>query len=856
MPGGEVQHVEPEYSPGTLAIVLGDIPDRSTQTLLVKLVEELGKQVPGDLQVKVLNLIQRPLRTGEVPHKDELTVAKALLFKRLEELEPKLILTMGAVAFEALHGPDVKLSEIQGVAFYNKDLQRWYVPTLSLGLVTGGQTGYFDSIYDDVQRAVLIAGGLLPVPKQYDVDWEYVDTEEKSIKLFEQLWKYQPFPKRLSLDTESMTVSSVGPRPLDDRWIMFQISNGVRTYSFRVVGANQLAALDELIRNTPETEWWFHNKAYDLQVLSANGVSWPKISRDSMCLALGLTEHQAQTGLKYLSRKWLNAPYYEQGLEGYSWQAGPQTPEQWYALAKYGAYDAYNTWHLPDILEPLVKREGTYELATGHLEAGQEAFANVESHGTKIDIEYANGLEAEWLPIIEEAERNMQAWAKDMGFPADPAAVGTQMTAIPCPQCVGPSITFGPDRREWRREMQEQYGSDPSCTKCMKRRFVLVRDDRLNVRSPKQLQHLAFDILGMPSPPSAGRSTDANFLKYNENSAFTKYLTSIREKDHLLRNYIRGITDDVWSDGRIHPDFLIAGTRTGRLSIHNPPMQTIPKWGVDPKSAKLIRRMIVASPGMTLLDVDYSNLELFVAHHYSKDENLLRALTEHNFHTFTASGIFDVPYEEVTGMQRFQSKFVTFGIAYGRQAYSLAMGELKELCEGVLEQEKEAFDLAKASGERARWPRTMEQIAQGYVDRFWNTYPLYKSIYDEWKRQAIEDGELRTPFGRVRRWRLITGENRRHIENQAVNFPIQSLASDICLSALIRLSKLLPKKGYGHVLFTVHDSLVFEVYNEYLEEAVALITQEMQSPPFETTTPFRVEVEYGPNLGEVKAWEE
>ena len=239
---------------------------------------------------------------------------------------------------------------------------------------------------------------------------------------------------------------------------------------------------------------------------------------------------------------------------------------------------------------------------------------------------------------------------------------------------------------------------------------------------------------------------------------------------------------------------------------------------------------VTAATRHLLLDIDYSNLELFVAHHYSKDPALLAALTEHNFHTYTASQIFDTPYAQVTGDQRFNSKFVTFGIAYGRQAYSLAQGELKALTGGN------------------------EKAAQMYVDRFWSAYPLYKQVYDSWQHDAVTKGELRTPMGRVRRWRLITRENINHIRNQAVNFPIQSLASDICLSALIRLDRLLREQHLGHVLFTVHDSLVFEVPEDRIEEAVSLIVPVMEQPPFETTTPFRVEVEYGPNLGEVVSW--
>ena len=246
----------------------------------------------------------------------------------------------------------------------------------------------------------------------------------------------------------------------------------------------------------------------------------------------------------------------------------------------------------------------------------------------------------------------------------------------------------------------------------------------------------------------------------------------------------------------------------------------------------MIRRMIVASPGHVLLDVDYKNLELFVAWHYSDDDALGHALTELDFHTNTASGIFSTPYDLVSGHQRFNSKFVTFGIAYGRQAWSLAQGEL--------------FDLTGGN----------EQKAQQYIDRFWGMYPGYKRVYDQWQQEALTVGEITTPLGRKRRWRLIMPNLVNSIKNQAVNFPIQSLASDTCLDALIRLNILLPRMGLGRVLFTVHDSIVFEIPEDRVLEAAEVVEQAMITPSYQTHVKYAVDIEVGYNLGEVKSLKE
>jgi DNA polymerase I-like protein with 3'-5' exonuclease and polymerase domains len=601
----------------------------------------------------------------------------------------------------------------------------------------------------------------------------------------------------------------------------------------------QFRVLFQELLDQPNVEWRMHNMSYDIQVLRFNGFTEPKTVVDTMCYMLGLTERMEQTSLKWASRAYGNASYYERELvnAGYSWRIGPRNKADWFALAKYGCLDAYHTYNLGDVLPPLVREEGTEELVKNLLHPAAGAFADWEQEGACVDLSYAAELEAQWLPIIEAAVTRMQQYAREQGFPRDPKEVGQQKKAILCPTCTDGNEQFthrieGLPRTQWRTEYTNYWGTDSSCAKCMKRRFVLVPDDNLNVRSYPQLQHLAFDILRMQHPDGK-RSTEEVFLAANEEHPFTKHLRDIRELDHLLRNYVRGTSDDVWSDGRVHPDFLLGGTVTGRLAIHNPPLQTLPKWGVDPTNAKLIRKLYVPDDdGCVIAEADYKNLELYIAWHYSSDENLGLALTEQDFHTTTAAAIFRKPYDEVTGADRFNSKFVTFGIAYGRQAWSLAEGEL--------------FDLTGGDPNEA----------QKYIDRFWGLYPRYKQVYDYWQRTAIRTGELRTPMGRVRRWKLITRDKLNHIRNQAVNFPIQSLASDTCLDAGIRLTKLLRERNYGRVLFTVHDSLAFNLKRETKDDALRLIRREMTTPPYQTHIKLRVDIEVGSSLGDVSPWKD
>jgi len=768
------------------------------------------------------------------------------LTSEIASRSPKVVLAAGATAAQALTGTSDGITKIQGTMSWNDQVESFVLPTYHPAAVLHGNTGYFDAIFDDTRRAVRMSTGQVPLPdRHFELDWELCGTVTRSIQALHEIERDAFQTLKVSLDTESVAPND-GPRPIpgEDEWIMLQLYAGRKAYAFNM---RHLLKVPEFMERLAHLlckigiQWRMHNMSYDLQVIRANDLPEPEDVRDTMLYGLGLTERGEQVGLKALSRSYLNASYYEKELveSGFKWSVGPRNYAEWWALGKYGCLDVYNTYELGDILPPLVWEEGTQELVEELLHPAARAFSDLEYHGTLTDLVYTEELEEEWLPLIEEAERAIKAYAQGEGFPYDDSVVGQQKKAIVCPECSEQCLATdaqvsgfwspGPDRRQWRQERIQAGYPDESCKKCMKRRFVLIPDLEINVRSPQQLQHLAFDILGMRHPDRK-RSADAGLWEYNTNHPLTKLMGELKERDHLLRNYIRSMAKNTWCDGRLHPDFLLFGTVTGRLSIQKPALQTLPKWGVNPKMAKMVRKCIKASPGHVIVDIDYKNLELFIAWHYSKDPNLGVALMEQDFHTTTASAIFNTPYDQVTGDQRFNSKFVTFGIAYGRQAYSLAQGELHELTGGN------------------------ERQAQMYVDRFWEQYPLYKEAYDGWQQAALTEGELRTPTGRVRRWRLITPDKINHIRNQAVNFPIQSLASDTCLSALIRLNRILRELDLGVVLFTVHDSLVFEIREDRLDEAMPIIIREMTTPPYETHIKLFVDVEVGPSLGEVETY--
>jgi uracil-DNA glycosylase family 4 len=797
----------------------------------------------------------RPTKDGKdvPPTAEMLRACSPRLVEELRSREPTIIITMGSTAAQRMLHTKDGVGKVGGVLQWSGEVKAWILPTYHPAAVLHGGTGYFDDIYDCLKRAKQLVEGTLPFPPPvYDIPYEFVQEPGDVFWALKGLYDRAnrlTSRQEYSLDTESHGPGEQ-PRPAEHVWDLFQISYGNRdepaegTFSLKVPYESAytddcLGLLRKLLRH-PNIIWDYHNLAYDFQVLHHNVGKVSLHVDDTMALGLCLTERGERVGLKALSRMYLNAPYYEEGLPPNIFKVGPQTQEEWERLAKYGAYDAYNTRALRPILEKLAQEEGDYELYQNILLPAQRAFARAEAHGAQIDREYAREIEGEWLPIIQEAEQKIQAYAVAQGYPRDPKFVASQQKGIPCPECVPDwaaekLLKSGKPRKEWRDLMNQHTTiNDASCRKCMKRRFVLVVDETINVRSPQQLQHLSYDILNL-TKPEGRRSCDAAFLEENAGHPLVTLLTDLRQRDGLLRHYVYGFEDDVWEDGRVHPDFLLFGTVSGRLAVHNPPVQTLPKWQVNPKLAKMVRKLFRTRLGWLIVEIDYSAIELYTAADATHDMALYEALTvpfpgeaKADFHRTAAAAMFGKPRQLVTGDDRFNSKFVTYGVGYGRQAYSLANGELAELTGGDVEE------------------------AQKYIDRLWQRFPDWKRGRDEWERQALEEGVITTAFGRKRRWKLITPELVGAIRNQAASFVPQSEANDRCLMAFTELTHGLPDNGLGHTLFPVHDSIVAEVPEARLHEAVAYMVEVMTKPIPQLWVKLSVDVQVGPTLGEVE----
>jgi len=347
---------------------------------------------------------------------------------------------------------------------------------------------------------------------------------------------------------------------------------------------------------------------------------------------------------------------------------------------------------------------------------------------------------------------------------------------------------------------------------------------KFNVRSNTQMPELLFDRLGLPEV--RGRSTGKkviNELLRDYDMPVLQKIGMIRRRLALISTNVRGLIDIIRDDGRVHTQFLQHGTETGRLASRNPNMQNVPAhFGFG----ELIRRAYIAPPGWEFLEIDYKQLEARTACIYFEDPQLISYFqTGRDIHREAASLYFNVPPEEVTGDMRHDAKRVVFGIFYGRGFRSIS----KEY--GI------PFEEAK------------RRIAL-QNDAFPEAVKYRKRI----EAQVKQQGYVVSKFGRRRRFPLLTEDNVHECVLQAINFPIQSTASDICLGSLVRVGQKADRE-IAKPLLIIHDALLLQVRSEAFEETAKWIVEEMQADPFETPVKFLVSCKRGTCWGEMTDFE-
>jgi len=341
--------------------------------------------------------------------------------------------------------------------------------------------------------------------------------------------------------------------------------------------------------------------------------------------------------------------------------------------------------------------------------------------------------------------------------------------------------------------------------------------ESFNINSPKQLGVILFEKLELPAfkKTKTGYSTAADVLeKLRPLHPVIDHIMLYRELQKLQSTYVEGLQKVIKEDGKIHTRFAQTIAQTGRLSSVNPNLQNIP---IRIEEGRKIRKAFVPSEaGWSLYAADYSQIELRVMADMSQDQTLVDAfLHDEDIHTQTASSVFGVEPEDVTGNMRRQAKAVNFGIIYGISDYGLSQN----------------LNITRKE-------------AQSFIDRYFELFPQIKQFMDTAIETARANGFVETLMNRRRNIPDINSKNfnlRGFAERTAINTPIQGSAADIIKKAMLDVHAALQASDLkARLLLQVHDELIFEAPDEELDALQALVKQAMEQT-VELSVPLRVD---------------
>ncbi|EOY4910693.1 DNA polymerase I [Vibrio sp. Vb0598] len=352
-----------------------------------------------------------------------------------------------------------------------------------------------------------------------------------------------------------------------------------------------------------------------------------------------------------------------------------------------------------------------------------------------------------------------------------------------------------------------------------------IAEQEFNMNSPKQLQAILFEKMGLPvvkKTPSGTPSTNEEVLQELAlDYPLPKLILEYRGLAKLKSTYTDKLPKMINpSTGRVHTSYHQAVTATGRLSSTDPNLQNIP---IRNEAGRRIRQAFVAPSGHKILAVDYSQIELRIMAHLSGDQALLNAFRDgKDIHAATAAEIMGVSIEDVSSEQRRRAKAVNFGLIYGMSAFGLAK------------------QLGIPRGE-----------AQAYMDTYFERYPGVMQYMEDTRSTAADKGYVETIFGRRLHLPEIKSRNgmrRKAAERAAINAPMQGTAADIIKKAMLLVDQWIQEEGNGRVklLMQVHDELVFEVEESSLSEIESKVQKLMESAA-ELKVPLVAEAGHGDN---------
>ena len=341
----------------------------------------------------------------------------------------------------------------------------------------------------------------------------------------------------------------------------------------------------------------------------------------------------------------------------------------------------------------------------------------------------------------------------------------------------------------------------------LEQRIYTLAGETFNINSPRQVGEILFDKLKLDSKAKKSKSgqystSEEILLGLKDRHAIVGLILDYRALSKLITTYIAALPSFIAEDGKIHTTYNQTVTATGRLSSSNPNLQNLP---IRSERGRFIREAVIPDNGCLFLSADYSQIELRLMAHFSRDEHMLAAFRSgQDIHAATAARIFKMPIEQITKDQRRQAKTANFGIIYGISAFGLA----------------QQLDCSRTE-------------AKQLIDDYFAAFPRVIQYIESQKELARQKGYAETLFGRKRYLPDINSHNatvRSFAERNAVNAPIQGTAADIIKMAMVSIHQRLKEENLkAQMIMQVHDELNFNVPKNEVERVREIVVSEMQN---------------------------
>jgi len=534
-----------------------------------------------------------------------------------------------------------------------------------------------------------------------------------------------------------------------------------------------------------------HNAKFDILVLEAAGVAVKGPLFDTIVAASLIFPEGQRLGLKALSEQILNDPMFSFGdlVNKNRYANFAYVPFE--EATQYAAADAHQTFLLYKMFEKKLKEKNLRELFDQVEIPLISILCKMEKIGIKVDI-----------PMLHEI--NVKVTAELAALYTEILELIRKFTAEDAIEdnlfVVNNTADYSLNVSEQKQQMLLGFSSDQNMNLVTETK----RFSALNLNSPKQVSEMLFDHLKLtPVKKTTGktaRSTDYEVLKkLAKVHPVPALIIKYRELFKLKTTYLEALVNAVKPrTGKIHTSFNQIAVATGRLSSYEPNLQNIPVHKFN------VRAAFKASPGSVFISADYSQIELRVLAHFSKDAVLIEAFINHkDIHAITSAKLFNVSVEEVTSEQRQIGKRINFSILYGLTAHGLSN------------------DL-----------EISHSLAKEYIDKFMAQYPQVS----EWMEQVVEDtkakGYVETYLGRRRYLPGIHERNRIMFDlarRVAINTVAQGTAAEIVKLGMIELDKVIGQIDNAHVLLQIHDELVIECPADQAEQLSELVKSKLEN---------------------------